>query len=72
MWHLIKLKSFGTAKETTKWEDNPQTNIKKYIEENICKRCDWQGISLQNLEPAHVAQYKKNKQPQSKMGKRPK
>ena len=26
--------------------------------ENICKWCDWQGINLQNSQPAHVVQYK--------------
>ena len=26
--------------------------------ENICKWHDWQGISLQNLQPAHVVQDK--------------
>ena len=30
---------------------------------NICKQCDQQRISLQNLQTAHVAQYHKNKQP---------
>ena len=40
--------------------------------ENICKWCDWQGINLQNLQTAHVAQYQKNKQPNQKMGQRPK
>ena len=28
--------------------------------ENICKQCNWQGISLQTLQPAHAAQYHKN------------
>ena len=28
--------------------------------DNICKRCDWQVISLQNLQTAHVAQYPNN------------
>ena len=36
--------------------------------ENICK----QGISLQNLQTAHAAQYRKNKQPNQKMGRGPK
>ena len=40
--------------------------------ENICKWCDWQGISLQNLQRAHVAQYQKNKWPNQKIGRRPK
>ena len=40
--------------------------------ENICKWCDWQGISLQNLQTAHVAWYRQNKQPNQKMDRRPK
>ena len=42
------------------------------MEENICKQCDCQGISLQNLQTVHVAQYQKNKQPNQKMGRRTK
>ena len=38
--------------------------------ENICKQCDQQGISLQNLQIAHVAQYQESKQPNQKMGRR--
>ena len=34
--------------------------------ENICKQCDQQGISLQNLQIAHVAQYQESKQPNQK------
>ena len=33
--------------------------------ENICKQCDQQGISLQNLQIAHVAQYQESKQKQT-------
>ena len=40
--------------------------------ENICKRSNWQRIDLQNIQAAHVAQYQKNKQPNQKMGGRPK
>ena len=29
---------------------------------NICKECDWQGLNFQNMQTAHTAQYKKNKQ----------
>ena len=34
--------------------------------ENIYKWWDWQGVSLQNLQTAHGAQYEKNKQPNQK------
>ena len=30
--------------------------------ENTCKPCDQQGISLQNIQTAHGAQYQKNEQ----------
>ena len=29
--------------------------------ENICKLCNQQGINLQNIQTAHIAQYKKQK-----------
>ena len=37
--------------------------------ENIFKQSNWQRINLQNTQAAHAAQYQKNKQPNSKMGK---
>ena len=40
--------------------------------ENICKQCNWQGINLQNLQTGHAAQYQKHKQPNQKIGRRPK
>ena len=45
--------------------------------ENICKWFNGQGINLQNLQTSSVAQYqkqkqKKHKQPNKKMGRRPK
>ena len=30
--------------------------------ESICKHCDQKGVSFQNLQPAHEAQYQKFKQ----------
>ena len=30
---------------------------------NICKWCDWHGLSFQNIETAHTAQCQKDKQP---------
>ena len=40
--------------------------------ENICRWYDRQGISLQNLQTVHAAKYHQNKQPNQKMGRRPK
>ena len=40
------------------------------MKENICKW--WQGIILQNLQTAHVAQHHQNKQSNQKMGRKPK
>ena len=40
--------------------------------ENICKQINGQRINLQNLQAAHAAQYQSNKQPNPKMGRRPK
>ena len=38
----------------------------------LSKRHDWRGISLQNLQTAHEAEYDQNKQPNQKMDRRPK
>ena len=43
---LIKLKGFCIAKETT----NNTKKITHKMRENICKQCNRQGISLQNLQ----------------------
>ena len=40
--------------------------------ENICKRCDKQGLNFQNTQTAHTTQQQQNKQPNRKMGRRPK
>ena len=40
--------------------------------ENKCKWNNWQKINLQNIQAAHVTQYQKYKQPNQKVGKRPK
>ena len=38
--------------------------------ENICKQINGQKINLQNLQPAHAAQYQKNQTTQYKNGQK--
>ena len=38
------------------------------MEEN---NCNWQRITLQNIQAVHAAQYQKNKQPNQKVGRKP-
>ena len=40
--------------------------------ENNCKWSNWLNINFQNIQAVHAAQYQINKQPNKKMGRRPK
>ena len=60
-WNLLELKSFYPAKETIKNQKSQLTDW-----EYICKWCDQQGISLQNLQAVHMSQYQSNKQANQK------
>ena len=42
------------------------------MQENDNKWNNWQIINLQNTETTHAAQYQKSKEPNQKVGKRPK
>ena len=42
------------------------------MEENSFKRSNWQRIKLENTQAAHAAQYQKSKQPNQKVGRKPK
>ena len=64
----MKLKSFCTAKETVNnTKRQPSEWEKIFANEATDKR-----INLQNIQAGHAAQYQKNKQPNPKMGRRPK
>ena len=40
--------------------------------ENICKWSNWQRTSLQSIQTAHAIQHQNDKQPNQKLGRRPK
>ena len=63
----MKLKSFCTTKETVnKTKRQPSEWEKIFANEATDK-----GL-IQNIQAAHTVQYQKNKQPNPKMGRRPK
>ena len=69
-WDLIKLKSFGIAKETISKEKRQPSEWQKTRVNETTDR-----INLQNSQTVHTAQYHSlvvYKQPNQKMGRRPK
>ena len=67
-WDLIKLKSFCTEKETTDKTKGQPTEWEKIFANEATDK----GLISKNIPTAHADQYPKNKQPNQKMGKRPK
>ena len=55
-WGLIKLRGFA-------WQNKQNKKTTYGMGKNICKWCDWQGLSFQNIQTAHTAQCQKDKQP---------
>ena len=67
-WDLIKLKNVCIAKEAiSNMKRQPSEWEKIIANETIDK-----GFNFQNIQAAHTTQYQKNKQPNQKVGKRPK
>ena len=67
-WDLIKLKSFCTAKETISKVKRQPSEWEKIIANGTTDK----GLISQNVQAAHTTQSQKNKQPNQKVGRRPK
>ena len=67
-WNLVKLKSFCTAKEAISKVKRQSSEWEKIIAN---ERTD-KGFISKIIQAAHTTQDQKNKQPNLKVGKRPK
>ena len=66
-WDPINLKAFVKQRRD---KQDEKTILR--IGENNCKWNNGQRINFQNIQAAHTTQCQKNKQPNQKVGKRPK
>ena len=66
-WDLIKLKGFCTAEETIRKVKRQPSEWEKIIANETTDK----GL-ISKIQAAHTTQYQKNKQPNQKVGKRPK
>ena len=64
----MKLQSFCPAKETI----NKMKRQLSEWEKIFANEATDKGLISKNIQAAHAAQYQKNKQPNPKMGRRPK
>ena len=67
-WDLIKLTSFCTAEETISKGKRQPSEWEKIIANETTDK----GLVSKIYKAAHTTQYQKNRQPNQKMGKRPK
>ena len=67
-WDLVKLKSFCTAEETISKGKRQPSEWEKIIANETTDK----GLVSKIYKAAHTTQYQKNRQPNQKMGKRPK
>ena len=67
-WDLIKFKSFCKAKEAIKKVKRQCSEWEKIAVNETTDK----GFYFQNIQAARTTQYQKNKQPNQKVGKRPK
>ena len=63
-WDLVIFKRFCAAKETT------NKKATHGMGENICKRCDQQGVNFQNIQRAPTTQHQKMKNNPIKNGQK--
>ena len=70
MLFLEYMPSIGIGGSFGNYKQDEKTTLK--LGENNCKRSNWPRINPQNTQVVYEAQYRKNKQPNPKIGRRPK